>query len=280
MKFGPRRRSTFPTSPDAIKPLVGYRMWKYTIVPGAVGLHALSCDGGPLPDGCGWEDRGSAWATASCSRRVHRPGAIPHENCFCGFYAMRSLDRLLEQAPLPLSAVLGGDFDPSSDEDMVLGRVYLAGKVIEHEDGFRAKNARVAELFPFEGSEPKIMRLASRLGVPVGPSVRLLQPVDEVVPSEPWDDHVRLSDHEREVVRLVARGYSVEQIAHCLSLGRSMVRAYMDSILEKLRAHDGLQMVLFRRPSILLRLAEAHDLAFDQARPSGTPPSWRGCSLN
>src|SRR5918999_2862318 len=162
-------------APDGTEPLVGYRMWHYTLRPGAIQLHALSCEGQAWSCRCGWQYGGSTWATASCSlAKQHR--AVPAENCTCGFYAIRTLDRLLEQAPLLFFVLIrDAPSDPDVDENMVLGRVDLAGKVVEHEDGFRAEKARVAELFPLGGSEPKIMRLASRLGVPMGPSIGLAQ---------------------------------------------------------------------------------------------------------
>jgi DNA-binding CsgD family transcriptional regulator len=268
-------------APDGIEPLLGYRMWNYTLRRGAIQLHALGCRGEEWSGRCGWAEGGSTWVTASCSRRRHRRSTVPAENCTCGFYAMRTIERLLEEAPLPILFLIGGaPVDPDVDEDMVLGRVDLAGKIVAHEHGFRAEKARVAELFPFEGSEPKIMRLASRLGVPMGPSVRWAPAGPETSSSEPLDDHLRLTNHEVEVLRLVARGFGEKKIARFLCLERGTVRAHMGSIVEKMRANSRLDMVLFRRPAILWGLAEVHDQAFEQVRPSGNPPSWGGFSLN
>jgi hypothetical protein len=51
---------------------------------------------------------------------------------------------------------------------LVAGRVDLAGKVIEHDLGFRAERMRIAELLAFDRTEQTVARFARRLGVPVG----------------------------------------------------------------------------------------------------------------
>ncbi len=61
----------------------------------------------------------------------------------------------------------------------VLGRVELAGKIIEHEHGYRAQRVRIAELFPVEGTERTIRSLAAQLGLLIGPSVEApFRPLD------------------------------------------------------------------------------------------------------
>jgi hypothetical protein len=54
-----------------------------------------------------------------------------------------------------------------SGPDVILGRVELAGKVIECSTGFRAERARIVELTPVVGTEGEAMRLANRLGLPM-----------------------------------------------------------------------------------------------------------------
>ena len=56
-------------------------------------------------------------------------------------------------------------------DQVVLGRILLSGKVIEHDFGYRAERARIAELIPFRGSERSVMVLAHRLGVGMGSAV-------------------------------------------------------------------------------------------------------------
>jgi hypothetical protein len=60
---------------------------------------------------------------------------------------------------------------PGSTSGVVMGRVELAGKIIEHEWGYRAERARIAELIPFRGTEQSVMILAARLGLPISEPV-------------------------------------------------------------------------------------------------------------
>lgn len=162
--------------PDAIEPIVGYRVWVYHFGErGAAELYPLNSAGpGPRPAAERWELAATRWIEAAC--RVDPAHEAPVEVCSCGFYAMRSVSRLLEEAqPLfhaPVQMVL-----PRtrlwSDPGVVLGRVELAGKVIEHEHGFRAERARIAELIPIKGDEDPIARLATRLGVSTGQPIPL-----------------------------------------------------------------------------------------------------------
>ena len=65
----------------------------------------------------------------------------------------------------------------------IFGRVELAGKIIEHDDGYRAQRARIAELNPVEGDDRNGFHLAALLGLPIGdpgPVVATLSP------NPPW----------------------------------------------------------------------------------------------
>ena len=53
---------------------------------------------------------------------------------------------------------------------VVFGRVELAGKVIEHEIGYRAERARIAELIPTTTDGGVTLSIARRLGLPAGPA--------------------------------------------------------------------------------------------------------------
>ena len=48
----------------------------------------------------------------------------------------------------------------------------LAGKVIEHDHGYRAERARIVELIPLRETEADVAAIARRIGVAVGPSVK------------------------------------------------------------------------------------------------------------
>jgi hypothetical protein len=181
--------------PDGIEPIVGYRMWGYTSAGGRVELHSLRCM--TPAGGCPWEAVASHWVVASCEillalkgligelekERFRTAHEVPGDECQCGFYAMSSLRGLLAEA------------DPRylHHEGAVLGRVALAGKVIEHEHGYRAERARILELIPIQGTEVSVKRLGDLLALPVGRSVPLFpegprpsSPAARVRISLPW----------------------------------------------------------------------------------------------
>jgi hypothetical protein len=62
------------------------------------------------------------------------------------------------------------------EEVFVLGRVELAGKVIEHELGYRAERARIVELIPLRDQQRTVEAIARRAGVAVGRPVRVRRP--------------------------------------------------------------------------------------------------------
>jgi hypothetical protein len=153
--------------PDGIEPLIGYRAWRYWIEPDHVHLCPLAwVPDAPIPAGANrspaddvalaWDGASSHWVTASCRTRGGDPWHFaPVEDCSCGFYAFKELASLVDNGWL----------------GVVLGRVELSGKLIEHDWGFRAERARIAELIPLRGTERSVMLLANRLGVPIAPSV-------------------------------------------------------------------------------------------------------------
>jgi hypothetical protein len=91
------------------------------------------------------------------------------ENCRCGIYAFNSLLCLFMEFDLFIEGWMPTvEPDTRSDCGIVLGRVQLAGKIIEHEFGYRAERARIAELLPLHGIERSVIRLAARLGLTIG----------------------------------------------------------------------------------------------------------------
>jgi hypothetical protein len=154
-----------PRIPDAIEPIAAYRAWFYSIQGGTAQLYPLA--GGPASLGNGWEGAETTWVTASCPRFVSRTHEVPSEDCTCGFYSLKELE---------LAAAHAGMFHLMASQgrgngQVVLGRILLSGKVIEHDLGYRAERARIAELIPFRGTERSIMVLAHRLGVGMAPAV-------------------------------------------------------------------------------------------------------------
>jgi len=153
--------------PDGIDPIVGYRAWYYTIGQRGARLHPLIRRGSGVPAGVSdWDGASWGWVTATCSRGAASWHVAPEENCTCGFYAMSTLPPVVSACGFRTAEIGPGD-----TSGVVLGRVELAGKVIEHEWGYRAERARIVELIPFRGTQQSVMILAARLGLPISEPV-------------------------------------------------------------------------------------------------------------
>jgi hypothetical protein len=149
--------------PDGIEPIVGYRAWLYGISGPRAKLHPLGTSGTEVTTASPWDGAESGWVVASCARGCD-PTRVPGELCTCGFYSVKTLLILLQMFGSFTDPAF--EFEPGSG--CVFGRVELAGKIIEHDDGYRAERARVAELIPFEGDITNGIRLASLLGLGLG----------------------------------------------------------------------------------------------------------------
>jgi hypothetical protein len=160
--------------PDAIEPIVAYRAWRYSSENGRAQLAPLN---GELdsPFMSPWDGAASDWVTASCA--LLESHEVPSENCSCGFYSVKELEFAVDHASIIHHIGFGGS---GRRVPVVLGRIELSGKVIEHDVGYRAERARIAELIPFSGTEHAVMVLANRLGVGLTPAVEP-RPSDEVM---------------------------------------------------------------------------------------------------
>ena len=129
--------------PDGIEPISAFRLW---IAEADGRLHSLN-------DRSAWEP--GAWTVAQCPIEHH---SAPHGGCSCGLYAAKERNYVLHLARrfLPGAAAT------------VVGRVELAGKVIEHDYGYRAERARIAEVFTVEGAGDWAEVVARRYDVPIG----------------------------------------------------------------------------------------------------------------
>jgi hypothetical protein len=192
--------------PDGIEPIVGYRRWRYTLGLWQAQLQSLS----PVPaalwrnEKSSWEGNPSGWVTATCFLDTDSGHVAPVEDCTCGLYAVKRLDELL-LAPSPRLLRIQEPTEQSivqrrlaaagvTAAGVVMGRVQLAGKVIEHEYGFRAERARIAEFLPVRGTEPTIIRLAAQLGLAVGPSLEPRYGPDSPDPHDPSSPQRRIGD--------------------------------------------------------------------------------------
>lgn len=131
--------------PDLCEALVGYRVWQWD----AERHRLLSLYNSEI-----WEPY--ATKRGDCMQRGGRVPWVhaahcPHEECTCGIYAFASLHDLIRQRDRP-------------EDYLVLGQVFLWGRVIEHEKGWRAEYAY-----------PRLLNsqvAADRYGVPYEPSLR------------------------------------------------------------------------------------------------------------
>src|SRR5208283_4983697 len=106
--------------PDYISPIVGYRVWTW----GTLGLKSL----------CGERWKPSQSLAARCRAStivgradvVHDVRDIPEANCTCGIYAAKTLHYFRSAG---------------YERYGIHGEVYLWGKVVEHELGYRAQFA-------------------------------------------------------------------------------------------------------------------------------------------
>jgi len=129
------------TVPDYISPVVGCRVWQWD----ATGLRSLNGEKWfahqPLSAVCRADACGSI---AGLSKATHNPAELPYFSCTCGVYAAKTIQHLRQCGYRKFG---------------VHGEVYLWGKVVEHERGWRAQFAYPKTLFlasdtiPFSLSE-------------------------------------------------------------------------------------------------------------------------------
>ena len=194
--------------PDGIQPIVAYRMWTYALTKRGATLHSLTCQGIRR---CPWEDAGPDWVVATCTRIQGH--AAPANQCSCGVYAVAPIPELLRHA-VP--------FERGDGVGALMGRVELAGKVIEHERGYRAERARIVGLVPIEGATRDVMRFGNRLGIPISPAV-------------PLPLAVQPSEREIKVLEMIASGSTTGEVAKALGISRYAVERDMERTLDALR---------------------------------------------
>jgi hypothetical protein len=220
-----RARSDSRPTPDGITPLVGYRYWTLSVLGERWTLRSMN---GELVHEVtvdqAVEQRDDGWVVARCLINAH---AAPEESCACGFYAVKSLPALRSSPGLFWSAASRATAHPDAITHRVAGRVHLAGKIVEHDLGYRAERMRIAELRPFRGTEHIVVRFAQCLGVPAG------EPFDPTDPSG-----APLTGREMELLRQLAEGRPLVEMLDTLQTSNATVRRMTSHILQKLRQHD------------------------------------------
>jgi len=88
--------------------------------------------------------------------------------------------------------------------------------------------------------------MAAKLAAEFAAMARQRNAFTSRLPTEAPDDP-RLTDREREVLDLVARGLTNKEIAVVLSISENTVRAHLRNILDKLHVHNRTQAALLAR---------------------------------
>ena len=73
----------------------------------------------------------------------------------------------------------------------------------------------------------------------------------------PRDTYDTLSGREREVLRMLAEGHSVKELAYRLKLSVKTVEAHKYNLMKKLDVHDRTELVKYAIQKKLIRLSEA-----------------------
>ena len=70
------------------------------------------------------------------------------------------------------------------------------------------------------------------------------------------EDLDRLSQREREVLRLIARGYAYKEIARELFISENTVKNHVRNILEKLQLHSRMEAAMYAYREKILDLPD------------------------
>jgi hypothetical protein len=100
---------------------------------------------------------------ARCEQEDHSEQEAPHLTCTCGIYAYKEKPRLLGEIRITYGRPLA---PPVSGLRLVYGEINLWGKVIEHEDGYRAQFGYPKRLWCTPAIEPLAGWIGYVYGVP------------------------------------------------------------------------------------------------------------------
>jgi hypothetical protein len=134
--------------PDGVSPIVAYRAWRLEEDGTVSSLHHEAT----------WSP--STWVEAQSHLRSR--GSIggddhpaPAEGCWCGIHALKTL-RHLQEALAPRPSEERTSIHGFAAYRFAVGMVELAGKVIEHEIGYRAERARMMWMLPVTPSMERV----------------------------------------------------------------------------------------------------------------------------
>jgi len=103
---------------------------------------------------------------ARCEQVDHSEQQAPHLTCTCGIYAYKEKPRLLGDIRNTYGRALARLAPPVSGLRLVYGEINLWGKVIEHEDGYRAQFGYPKRLWCTPAIEPLAGWIGYIYGVP------------------------------------------------------------------------------------------------------------------
>ena len=182
-------------------------------------------------------------AAAIDAVRLQRPDVVLMDIQMTGMDGLEATRRIVEAgsaaAAAPRVVIL-----TTFEVDEYVFRAMRAGA-----SGFLLKNAPPEDLVA-------AVRVVARGGALLGPSVtrRLIEAFVAATPSPSADRGAlrQLTEREREVLVLVARGLANSEIAERLVVGEATVKTHVSSILAKLGLRDRVQAVVFAYESGLV----------------------------
>jgi hypothetical protein len=158
-------------APDGIEPIVGWRMWILERNKCWWPRYVQVKDRYLRPDEWLRSLNGNVWVPGERMEAVCvLPGLVrilkhrhaPESTCHCGVYAFQSIDELMPMLHPPRLLPFR---DPLREP--VLGEVSLWGRIVVHQDGYRAQFAYPKRFWVDESSPEELKRALGTYGVPV-----------------------------------------------------------------------------------------------------------------
>jgi len=144
------------SAPDGIEPIVGWRMWMLRDNPRWWRRHVPADDWLRSFNGRVWVpgERMEAVCFSPGLWQIFEHGEAPETRCHCGVYAFQNIDPFMPMLHEPVF-------------ELVFGEVSLWGKIVVHQDGYRARYAYPKRLWVDKRFPDRLKLAISTYGVPV-----------------------------------------------------------------------------------------------------------------